>query len=116
MAGGASQDCNENDIPNECDIAGGVSDDCSLNGVPDECEPDADADGIPDQCDQLGEFDHDADIDLDDYEMFEICLYLFGTQEPAPFVECRDRFDWDADEDVDLADIGGFQEFFTRED
>jgi len=34
-------DCNENGIPDECDIAAGTSDDCNGNGLPDECEIDA---------------------------------------------------------------------------
>ncbi|MHC4444910.1 MAG: hypothetical protein ACYTBZ_10350 [Planctomycetota bacterium] len=31
-------DCNQNGIPDSCDIAGGTSDDCNANSVPDECE------------------------------------------------------------------------------
>ncbi len=31
-------DCNENDVPDGCDIAYGFSDDVNNNGVPDECE------------------------------------------------------------------------------
>ena len=34
----AEGDCNENRIPDECDIASGYSDDANENGVPDECE------------------------------------------------------------------------------
>ena len=30
--------CNENGVPDECDIAGGTSSDTNQNGVPDECE------------------------------------------------------------------------------
>ena len=30
-------DCNENGIPDRCDVADGTSDDCNGNGVPDEC-------------------------------------------------------------------------------
>jgi hypothetical protein len=36
--GGASQDCNENGNPDECDIADGTSLDCDGNGILDECE------------------------------------------------------------------------------
>ena len=35
---GTSLDCNFNDVPDECDIASGFSKDCNQNGVPDECE------------------------------------------------------------------------------
>jgi len=31
-------DCNNNDVPDECDIASGFSSDCNNNGVPDECD------------------------------------------------------------------------------
>jgi serralysin len=44
-------DCNENDIPDECDITDGTSEDCSGNGIPDECEPDCNNNGIADSCD-----------------------------------------------------------------
>lgn len=34
-----SEDCNDNTIPDECDIASGTSSDCfNNNGIPDECE------------------------------------------------------------------------------
>jgi len=47
---GTSPDCNQNHVPDECDIADGTSDDYDLNGVPDECE-DCNQNGIPDACD-----------------------------------------------------------------
>ena len=51
-------DCNENGIPDQCDLESGTSDDCDDNGVPDECE------GFP--CDpvDLGclEFNRFADL------------------------------------------------------
>jgi hypothetical protein len=43
-------DCNENGVPDECDLTLGTSFDCNSNGFPDECEPDCDADGVPDSC------------------------------------------------------------------
>jgi len=43
--GGTGLDCNDNGIPDECDIAGGDSDDLNDNGIPDECECPADFDG-----------------------------------------------------------------------
>ena len=39
------EDCNENGVPDECDIAAGASLDCNENGVPDECDCSADLDG-----------------------------------------------------------------------
>jgi len=53
-------DCNENTIPDLCDVeCGGLgcsepcgtSLDCNRNGVPDECEPDCNANGVADECD-----------------------------------------------------------------
>lgn len=35
---GTSGDCNENTVPDECDIAGSTSEDCNANQIPDECE------------------------------------------------------------------------------
>lgn len=46
-----SYDCNENDVPDECDIANGVSEDCNTSGIPDTCEPDSDGDSAIDDCD-----------------------------------------------------------------
>jgi hypothetical protein len=49
IASGFSQDCNENGVPDECDIAEGASADINENGVPDECETDCNENGIPDE-------------------------------------------------------------------
>ena len=58
-----SLDCNENGIPDECDLdcgpAGGECDlpgcggsgDCNANGIPDDCEPDCNGNGLADDCD-----------------------------------------------------------------
>jgi hypothetical protein len=35
------RDCNNNLVLDASDIAGGVSEDCNVNGLPDECDPDA---------------------------------------------------------------------------
>lgn len=54
-------DCNNNSIPDECDIANGTSPDCQPNGIPDDCElppigggPDCNNDGVPDACQLVG--------------------------------------------------------------
>lgn len=53
-------DCNNNNIPDECDVdcaaCGGApgcgqSTDCNNNAIPDECEPDCNNNGTPDPCD-----------------------------------------------------------------
>lgn len=49
-----TQDCNDNEIPDECDIDSGNSLDCNGNGIPDECDVDlldCNGNGIPDDCD-----------------------------------------------------------------
>ncbi len=54
LAAGTSSDCNINGIPDGCDIADGISLDCDGNGVPDECDVaigDCNGNGIPDACD-----------------------------------------------------------------
>jgi hypothetical protein len=91
IAGGTSQDCNQNFIPDECDINttdpdgdGKVSADVNGNGIPDECEPDCngnlipdawdisnggkadvDSDGVPDECEK----DCNANGVPDDYDI-----------------------------------------------
>ncbi|MCK4342732.1 MAG: hypothetical protein KAY37_13525 [Phycisphaerae bacterium] len=50
-------DCNENGIPDQCDVGSGFSEDCNTNGIPDECDIaegtslDVNGNGIPDECD-----------------------------------------------------------------
>ncbi|MCH7994401.1 MAG: IPTL-CTERM sorting domain-containing protein [Planctomycetes bacterium] len=56
-------DCNGNQLPDECDIAAGRSEDCDDNGTPDECDPDGDGDTVPDACDIC--FGADDRIDTD---------------------------------------------------
>ncbi|MCZ6697682.1 MAG: hypothetical protein O7D94_01975, partial [Planctomycetota bacterium] len=35
---GASNDCNVNFVPDECDITSGFSEDCNFDGIPDDCQ------------------------------------------------------------------------------
>jgi len=60
-----SNDCNNNGVPDDEDIANGTSPDCTGNLVPDECEGDDDGDGIWNPCDlcPLGDDALDADGD-----------------------------------------------------
>ncbi len=58
-------DCNGNDIPDDCDIDDATSDDCNSDGVPDECQldlNDCNTNGVPDDCDP----DMDGDDSPDD--------------------------------------------------
>ena len=45
------RDCNKNQVRDLVDIWSGFSSDCDENNVPDECQEDSDYDGIPDDCD-----------------------------------------------------------------
>ncbi|MCK4659135.1 MAG: hypothetical protein KAV82_06395, partial [Phycisphaerae bacterium] len=54
---GGAGDCNENGIPDDCDVAAGTSPDCNGSGVPDECElegNDCNSSGVPDECELEG--------------------------------------------------------------
>ena len=44
-------DCNDNDVPDDCDIASGTSDDCDDNDVPDDCQMDCNGNEVADTCD-----------------------------------------------------------------
>lgn len=44
-------DCNDNGVPDACEIGDATSDDCNVNGIPDECEPDCNDNNISDDCD-----------------------------------------------------------------
>ncbi|MCH9033129.1 MAG: hypothetical protein IID42_01330 [Planctomycetes bacterium] len=60
-----SNDCNDNGVPDEEDIANGTSEDCTGNLVPDECEGDDDGDGIWNPCDICNLGDDTLDDDSD---------------------------------------------------
>ncbi|MCH8148818.1 MAG: hypothetical protein IH987_12600, partial [Planctomycetes bacterium] len=102
---GASQDCNQNLIPDECDISSGAGGDCNLNTTLDECE----AIGG-------GDFNNDSSVHLDDYAFFAECLGGPGVSptptDPICTNLCLAAFDLDADGDTDLKDAGAFQTVF----
>jgi len=76
--GSPPNDCNENGIPDECDIGVEWGGPCYSNTpcFPWECESDWNHNGIPDSCEVCGDLDSDGDVDLDDYWMF---LDAFGA-------------------------------------
>jgi hypothetical protein len=82
-----SEDCNGNDVPDECDIADGTSDDDNQNGIPDECD-------IP------GDVDGDGDVDLNDLSAL---LGAYGACIDDPIYD--PAADVDGDGDVDLNDL-----------
>ncbi len=75
-------DCNDNQIPDECDILEGTSTDLNGSGLPDECEdcnhngipddldvsngtsPDCNGNGVPDECDVLDGTSRDCNGNL----------------------------------------------------
>jgi hypothetical protein len=57
---GVSADCNDNGVPDECDIAGGIAEDCNANGVLDTCDIDCNANEIPDECEIADELVEDC--------------------------------------------------------
>ncbi|MCP4591500.1 MAG: hypothetical protein GY842_12210 [bacterium] len=62
-SGAPANDCNQNGVPDECDIAGATSTDYNNNNVPDDCEI-------------CGDLDGDEDVDIDDYWEF---VDAYGT-------------------------------------
>jgi len=58
-----NNDCNSNGALDSCDISSGASQDCNLDGIPDECQPnqDCNANGIRDLCEIGGTADCDGD-------------------------------------------------------
>jgi len=73
-------DCNENTIPDECDI--GVQWDglCETPGAAcfpaDSCSSDWNHNEVPDECEVCGDIDWDGDVDINDYWRF---VAAYGT-------------------------------------
>lgn len=65
-----SPDCNDDGIPDECQL---VSNDCNSNGIPDECE-DCNTNGKADECDIADSTSCDEDDDGVPDECFACCL------------------------------------------
>jgi hypothetical protein len=67
----AAYDCNNNGVPDSCDIASGFAHDCNTNGRPDSCDiasgisADADSNGVPDSC----QVDCNQNLMPDSYEI-----------------------------------------------
>lgn len=97
-ARGSSNDCNDNDIPDECDMADGSSTDWNQNNVPDEC-------------DCLGDISGNGDgaIGLDDLAEM---LSQFGTTCP-PAQPCD--ADLNRDGVVDLMDLAIMLSIYGRD-
>ena len=76
IADGTSADCNGNAIPDECDIADGTSEDVNENGIPDECE-DCNNNGVPDYLD----IDEGTSQDCNENGIPDECDIADGTSE-----------------------------------
>jgi hypothetical protein len=61
----------------------------------------------------MGDWDLNGHIDLDDYEVFWLCLQVSGPDIQPLFDECAVVFDFDDDNDVDLFDFSAFELHFT---
>ncbi len=131
-------DCNDNDVPDDCDIASGTSPDCNANAIPDECDiangtPDCNGNGIPDSCDIASGFSEDADgngipdeceyivgdlncdhvVNFGDINPFVLALLdpiAYGTTYP----DCNImNGDINGDQSVDFQDINPFIQLLT---
>lgn len=88
-------DCNLNGAPDSCDVLAGTSEDCDGDLHPDECEPDFDLDGLIDYCDP--DIDNDTQGNAND-----VCdLTPVGA---AIRMNGSTIGDWNNDCDVDLTD------------
>jgi predicted outer membrane repeat protein len=82
-----SRDCDENDIPDEDQIAQDPSIDCTGDGIIDECEPDCDDDGEADSCELAnGSLDcnvnlvpDECEVDCNENEIPDDCDIRDGT-------------------------------------
>jgi len=68
-------DCNNNGVPDACDIAEGTSEDCTGNGIPDECQP----------C--VGDLNCDGTVGFGDINPFIAYLSNFSLWQEA-FPDC----------------------------
>ncbi|MEM7167791.1 MAG: hypothetical protein AAF581_20235 [Planctomycetota bacterium] len=101
-------DCNGNMVADADDISMGTSQDCNTNNIPDECEiaagaPDVNMNGIPDECEgasfERGDCNADGGFDLSD--PVRHLGILFASEPPAP---CEDACDTNDDGLSNIAD------------
>jgi len=76
-----AEDCNDNGVPDECDLASQLEADCDDNGVPDSCDlalgggSDCDQNGVLDRCD----LEAGTAQDCDDNGILDSCDVLTGA-------------------------------------
>ncbi len=120
--GGGPNDCNENQVPDACDIAAGTSQDCNTNGVPDECDiasgtsQDANGNGVPDECDstvKVGDLNCDGTVSFADINAFVLAVTDLPTWQ-ATYPGCPvANGDINGDGSVDFGDINPFVTLLT---
>ncbi len=109
----ADNDCNDNDVPDECDIASGFSQDCDSNGLPDECEwLDCNSNGVHDPCDILTCDGSSWCSDCNGNGIPDECDVASGTSEDCQPNGIPDECEEDCNEngipdDCDLRDCDG---------
>jgi len=97
-------DCNDNGVPDECDLDFLTSDDCNNNAHPDECE--------------LGDFN--GDFIVDDLDMTAIvqCFTLpcseLSCDPPLYMNPCCEILDFDHDGDLDMRDFAEYQNLYLQ--
>lgn len=78
LLGAETNDCNDNGVPDECDIGAQWGGFCE---GPD-CSTDLDENGLPDECQLCGDFTNDGLVDADDYWVFlAACGRCEGVEE-----------------------------------
>lgn len=99
--GAPPNDCNQNGIPDECDIGTQWGGFCAGPApcFPPACDSDWNGDGVPDTCQTCGDLDQDGDVDVDDYWEF---LAAFGTCEGN--IKYNPLADSDGDHCITLVD------------
>jgi hypothetical protein len=93
----AHADCNDNGIPDECDVPPLCDPD--QPGFPEECSADINGNGVPDECECLGDFNYDGQRNLGDLGI----LLSHYNQSGMTY----EQGDFNGDGTVDLADLGG---------
>lgn len=113
-----SADCNENGVPDHCDITFGAGTDCNGNGLLDECDiangtsKDINGNGMPDECDSPGFGDLNCDLFVDAFDIEPFIVAVFEPWNyPTCYPECNITLgDINHDGFVNTSDIETFLE------
>ncbi len=92
-AGFQTNDCNNNGVPDSCDITGGTSTDTNANGIPDDCER------PPETSFKRGDTNADRTVNIAD--AIYVLGYLFAKGNPPTCLKTGDTND---DGQVNIAD------------